>query len=62
MLLVSGGHGCRERFVIAATSDLLHYLVTLSGCQLAFEDINLPVFSKVAYHLVVCGKNGFIIS
>ena len=45
--------------MITTGSGFLCHLVALSGCQLTTIEINLHVFGKITYHLMICRMDGF---
>ena len=45
--------------MIIVGSDLLCYLVALTGSQLATIVIFMPVFGDVTHHLMICGRDDF---
>ena len=45
--------------MITSGLGFLCHLVALSGCQLTTIEINLHVFGKITYHLMICRRDGF---
>ena len=60
--LVEGGReggGGGLRLANIAGSGLPLHSVSVSGSQLATIKTDLPVFSEITHHLMICGRDGF---
>ena len=59
MLLVRYVDGFGERLAVFARPDFSRYLIALVSGQLAAVQIDLSILNEKAYHLMVCGGDGF---